>query len=117
LGKKKLIELLNKYKQYKDYENDFSFLNGINILREYKKLYKLNNWINEKEYIKVSKFLTKFENIKHIKTGAYIITKDEIENQYSINFKDFVKSRHSTRNFKNMSLKIEDISLIHLLIY
>ena len=111
-GKKKikpLIELLNKYKQYKDYENDFSFLNGINILREYKKLYKLNNWINEKEYIKVSKFLTKFENIKHIKTGAYIITKDEIENQYSINFKDFVKSRHSTRNFKNMSLKIEDI--------
>lgn len=111
-GKKKvksLIALLNKYIKYKHYKNNFSFLNGINILREYEKLYKSNNWTNEKEYKKVSKFLKKFKKIKYIKTGAYIISKKEIKNQYNINFKDFVKSRHSIRNFKNMSLKIEDI--------
>ena len=61
------------------------------------------------EYRIVSDFLKKFKSIKVIKSGAYILNKNQIKNQYNINFKNFVKSRHSIRNFKKMSLKIEDI--------
>ena len=106
---KHLIKLLNKYIKYKNHENNFSFINGINILREYNKLYILNHWTNVEEYRIVSDFLKKFKSIKVIKSGAYILNKNQIKNQYNINFKNFVKSRHSIRNFKKMSLKIEDI--------
>ena len=73
-----LIKLLNKYIKYKNHENNFSFINGINILREYNKLYKLNNWTNAEEYRLVSDFLKKLKSIKVIKTGAYILNKNQI---------------------------------------
>ena len=111
-GEKKiysLINLLKKYLKFFNYENDFSFINGINILREYKYVYKQNNWTKKKEYTMTSKFLKDFKNIKMIKTGAHIIEKEDIKKDYSINYKNFVKSRHSTRNYKKMKIKIEDI--------
>ena len=43
------------------------------------------------------------------KTGSYVLTKEELKNDYSIDYKKFIKSRHSLRNYKNERLKIEDI--------
>ena len=104
-----IIDLLKMQLNYKNYERFFSFINGINSLREYKKVYEEHNWTYRQEYKNVSEFLKDYENIKHQKTGAYILTKDELKNDYNIDYSKFIKSRHSTRNYKNMLLKIEDI--------
>ena len=111
-GEKKIetiIILLKKQQKFKNYERLFSFVNGINSLREYKKVYEKHKWTYKKEYKKVSEFLKEYENIKEQGTGAYILTKEELKNDYNIDYKKFIKSRHSTRNYKNIPLKIEDI--------
>ena len=111
-GEKKIetiIDLLKKQQKFKNYERLFSFINGINSLREYKKAYEENKWTYRKEYKKVSEFLKEYKNIKEQRTGAYILTKEELKNDYNIDYSKFIKSRHSTRNYKNMPLKMEDI--------
>ena len=37
------------------------------------------------------------------------MTKEELKNDYDIDYNKFIKLRHSTRNYKNMILQIEDI--------
>ena len=106
---KKIIGLLNKQLSFKNYERLFSFINGINSLREYKKVYKEHKWIHSPEYKEVSEFLAKYEKIIEQKTGAYVMTKEELKNDYDIDYNKFIKSRHSTRNYKNKALQIEDI--------
>ena len=111
-GKQKIkiiINLLKKQLSFENYEKLFSFINGINSLREYKKVYEEHKWTDNPEYKEVSKFLAKYEKIVAQKTGAYVITKEELKNDYDIDYDKFIKSRHSTRNYKNLSLKIEDI--------
>jgi hypothetical protein len=111
-GKKKIeiiINLLKAELKYENHEKDFSFINGINSLREYKKAYEQHKWTNEKEYKIVSEFLEKYKKIGKQRTGAYILTKEELRKDYSIDYKKFIKSRHSTRNYKNEVLKPEDI--------
>ena len=104
-----IIYLLKKETKYEKHEKLFSFINGINLLKEYKKIYELNNWTNHEEYKKVSKFLYKYHDIEIKKVGAYILNKVELEKDYKIDYKKFIKSRHSTRNYKNKELKKEDI--------
>lgn len=113
-GNTTIISLINSLKRdlkFKNYKDDFSFINGINILRSYKKEYKKNNWTDKMEYNKISLFLENFKNIKEQKVGPIIKTKNELKKDYNINYKRFLKSRHSTRNYKNMTLKKEDIEL------
>ena len=106
---KSLIKLLKKDLIYDNYPNDFSFINGINILREYIKIYKKNNWTNEIEYKKTSLFLKKFKNIKKQKVGAYLLNKEQLKNNYNIDYMNFVRSRHSIQNYQQLKLKSEDI--------
>jgi nitroreductase len=111
-GQKKIkiiINLLKKQINFNNYENLFSFIIGINSLREYKKIYEEHKWTDKLEYKEVSEFLIKYTKIKEQKTGAYILTKEELKSDYNIDYRKFIKSRHSTRNYKNMTLKIEDI--------
>ena len=111
-GKRKvhiIMDLLKKELKFKNHETDFSFINGINSLREYKKTYEDHKWTDTKEYKDVSKFLKDYTKIPDQKTGAYILTKEELKKDYDIDYKKFIKSRHSTRNYKNLDLKIEDI--------
>ena len=111
-GEKKtkiIINLLKKQLNFENYERLFSFINGINSLREFKKVYEEHNWTDKKEYKEVSDFLKEYKEIKKQKTGVYILTKEELKNDYDIDYEKFIKSRHSTRNYKNMTLKIEDI--------
>jgi len=105
----KIIELLEKQLSLENYERLFSFINGINSLRKYKKVYEENNWAAMSEYKIVSNFLAKYEKIKEQKTGSYILTKEELKQDYDINYKKFIKSRHSTRNYKSQQIEIEDI--------
>ena len=37
------------------------------------------------------------------------MTKEELKNDYDIDYYKYIKSRHSTRNYKNKDLQIEDI--------
>ena len=104
-----IISLLKNQIKFEDYEKFFSFITGINTLREYKKVYEEHKWIDKLEYKEVSEFLLNYTKIKEQKAGAYILTKEELENDYNIDYNKFIKSRHSTRNYKNMTLKIEDI--------
>ena len=111
-GKNKIriiIGLLKKQLSFENYERLFSFINGINSLREYKKVYEEHKWIDNPEYKEVSEFLEKYEKITEQKTGAYIMTKEELKIDYDIDYYKFIKSRHSTRNYKNIPLQIEDI--------
>jgi len=106
---KTIINILKSILKYDNYERHFYFINGINSLRKYKKTYEEYKWTNKTEYKEVSKFLNYYKNIEEQKTGAYILTKEELKNDYNIDYKKFIKSRHSTRNYKNAKLKIEDI--------
>ena len=104
-----IIDLMKKQTDFENYERLFSFINGINSLREYKKVYEEHKWTDNPEYKEVSEFLSNFGKIIDQKTGAYVMTKEELKNDYDINYKKFIKSRHSTRNYKNKRLKMEDI--------
>jgi len=106
---KKIIDLLKKQLGIQNYERLFSFINGINSLREYKKTYEKHKWTDKQEYKEVSEFLKSYEKIIDQKTGAFVMTKEELKKDYDIDYNKFIKSRHSTRNYKNITLKIEDI--------
>ncbi|KAG4097257.1 Nitroreductase [Neocallimastix lanati (nom. inval.)] len=106
---KAIIRILKAELKYNNHERHFYFINGINALREYKKIYEKYKWIKRSEYKIVSRFLKYYRYIEEQKTGAYILTKEELKNDYSIDYKKFIKSRHSTRNYKNLKLKFDDI--------
>jgi len=106
---KTIINLIKKYSIYQNYEKDFSFILGVNIIREYVKVYKENNWIKEKEYRITSEYIKNLPNIKTMKLSPYIIEKEELIKKYKINYLNFVKSRHSLRNYKKKKLKSKDI--------
>jgi len=60
-------------------------------------------------YQHISDFLNDFTNIPFQRAGAYVLTRKELEKDFKIDYKKFIKSRHSTRNYKNVELKAEDI--------
>ena len=66
-GKNKILSIINLLKislKYPNYENQFFFIDEINILREYKAIYEKHNWFEKNEYKKTIKFLKNFEYIK-----------------------------------------------------
>ena len=105
----KIFNYINLELKYENYESHFAFLIAINSLREYKKIYEEKKWTSTNTYKNVSKFLKNYDKIPEQKTGAYILTKEELEKDYNIDYKKFIKSRHSLRNYKNEKLRIEDI--------
>ena len=107
-----IINLLKRESKFDNYKNTFSFINGINSLREYKKIYEDHDWKGQDEYKKVSEFLKDYVDIEQQKAGAFILTKKELEKDYNIDYLKFVKSRHSTRNYKNEQIKLEDVKKV-----
>ena len=104
-----IMSLIKRESKYENYENKFAFINGINCLREDKKIYEEHNWINKDEYKKVDEFLKNYSKVENQKAGAYILTKKELQKDYEIDYLKFVKSRHSTRNYKNEPIKLDDV--------
>jgi len=104
-----IMSLIKRESKFENYRNTFAFINGINSLREYKKIYEEHGWKDKDEYKKVTEFLKNYTDVEEQKAGAYILTKKELEKDYNIDYLKFVKSRHSTRNYKHEPLKIEDV--------
>ena len=106
-----IISLIRKQSKFENFKNKFSFINGINSLRAYKKIYEEHGWTDKKEFKKVTDFLKQYTFVEKRKAGAYIYKKKELEKYYSIDYLKFIKSRHSTRNYRNEPLKLEDVKL------
>ena len=104
-----IMSLIRRESKFENYKNTFAFINGINSLREYKKIYENHGWTSKEEYKKVKNFLSNYTEVEQQKAGAYILTKKELEKDYNIDYLKFVKSRHSTRNYKNIPIKLEDV--------
>ena len=104
-----IMNLLKRESKFKNYKNTFAYINGVNSLREYKKIYENHGWTGKEEYKKVKNFLSNYTEVEQQKAGAYILTKKELEKDYNIDYLKFVKSRHSTRNYKNIPIKLEDV--------
>ena len=104
-----IIDLIKRQSKYEGFEKKFAYINGVNSLRAYKTIYEEHNWKDKNEYKTVTEFLKNYENVEKQKAGAYILTKKELESDYKIDYLKFVKSRHSTRNYKKEPLKIEDV--------
>ena len=111
-GKEKarnLMSLIKNQSKLENYKSLFSIINGVNTLREYKKIYEAHGWDNYEEYKKVKEFLKDYNDIEFQKAGAFILTKKELEIDYNIDYLKFIKSRHSTRNYKKQPIKSEDV--------
>ena len=104
-----IMSLIIRESKYHNFENKFVSINWINLFEEYKRVYEEHNWTNKEEYIKVNNFLKNYTKVENQKAGAYILTKKELQNDYEINYLKFVRSRHSTRNYKNEAIKLEDV--------
>ena len=104
-----ITNILRYIIKYENYENKFSFINGINILREYKRIYEVKNWTTKYEYLRIKLFLKNFTKIRNKKVGSYILTNEQLKRDYNFDYLKFIKSRHSTRNYKNNTIKLEDI--------
>ena len=103
-----IIKLLNPSKN-NNYENDISFINGKNHLEEYKKNNEEHNLKNKRKHKTVSNFLKEFKDNSKQKHDEYILSKEELQKDYSINYKKFKKSKHLIQNYNNQELKMEDI--------
>ena len=104
-----IINLIRRQSKFENFKNKFSFINGINSLRAYKNIYEEHGWTDKKEFKKVSDFLKQYTYVEQRKAGAYILTKKELEKFYNIDYLKFIKSRHSTRNYRNKPIKLEDV--------
>ena len=104
-----IMSLIRRESKFENYKDTFAFINGVNSLREYKKIYEDHGWKDKEEYKKVDEFLKNYTQVEQQKAGAYILTKKELEKDYNIDYLKFVKSRHSTRNYKNEPIKLDDV--------
>ncbi len=112
-GKEKINTLLNSLNQYYLHSNNkninsFAVELTISILNSYINFYKKNNWENKEEYNQVLNFLKSYKK-NNLLSGAHTIEKEKFIDNTKFDFFSFLKSRHSTRSFKNIPLKKEDI--------
>lgn len=106
-GKEKTEMLMNELRKYQKFNSDtsnFSFVVGINVLREYLKIYEENNWTSREEYSNVRKFIEDYKKVESINLESYILDKESIMNCASINYDKFLQSRHSIRSFAKKKL-------------
>ncbi len=104
-----LIKLIHDYESYGNYENDFDFVNAINVLRNYARFYETKKWTDTKEYKKVSDFLKNYSKIKKMNVGSFVLAKKDFEKDATIDYSRFLASRHSVREFSTKRLDEKDL--------
>lgn len=104
-----LMKLIQKYESYEDYDSDFAFINAINVLRGYISFYEKKNWEDAEEYGKVKAFLENYETIEKMNVGSFVLKKKDFEKDSEIDYRKFLASRHSVREFLPKRLKEEDL--------
>lgn len=116
---KTLMLLLDKYEKYENKDN-YYYQMGISCLNEYKTFFEKQNWQSTDEYFAVEQYLEK-KNLfitKPLNIGSSFINKNDIIKYSKINYENFLKSRHSTRNYSKKKLKDDDINMaINMAIY
>ncbi|MBR1801892.1 nitroreductase family protein [Candidatus Saccharibacteria bacterium] len=101
-----LIELIERYESNNFDTDDFAYIVGINILREYTEFYKKRGWQDTDEYIKVFNFLKTKEKIEKVNLATEYF---RYSNEKKIDYFEFVKSRHSIREFQSKKLHEKDV--------
>lgn len=104
-----LIKLIREYEAYGDYENDFDFVNAINVLRNYAKFYEEKKWTDAGEYEKVSEFLRNYSGVAKMNVGSFVLEKKDFEKVAAIDYRKFLASRHSVREFSTKKLDEKDL--------
>ncbi|MBP5511803.1 nitroreductase family protein [Candidatus Saccharibacteria bacterium] len=102
------MDLVKKYESFGSYENDFAYMNAINILRGYVNFYKEKGWTDTDEYKNVSLFIKQRKGINKINAGSFILRKKDFEKDAKIDFAKFLASRHSVREFKKAKINESD---------
>jgi len=110
-GKEKVKELMKLLDELRlENRDDYYIVMGVNALRSYCAFYREHNWTNTEEYINSSNFIKHYGDIKNLNVGKLAIHKQDILQNSNFYYNKFVSSRHSIRNFKNISLKKSDIN-------
>lgn len=104
-----LIKLIREYEAYGDYENDSDFVNAINVLRNYAKFYEEKKWTDAGEYEKVSEFLKDYSDVAKMNVGSFVLEKKDFEKDAAIDYRKFLASRHSVREFSTKKLDEKDL--------
>lgn len=110
-GKEKVSKIIRLLKKY-DVSNDknFSYNLALSILKEYLLIYEKNNWNEREEYKMVKLFLDNYTYEK-VSCGSQEISYKKIKEYSNIDYKSFLKSRHSVRNYSEKKLLQSDIDL------
>lgn len=104
-----LMKSIRDYESYGDYENDFDFVNVINVLRNYAKFYEAKKWTDSEEYKKVSEFLKDYSGVAKMNVGSFVLEKKDFEKDATIDYRKFLASRHSVREFSTKKLDEKDL--------
>lgn len=105
---KELMKQMCEYEEYGQADKDYAFICAINALRSYIKFYEARGWEDTDEYREVKKFLSNYSNIAEMNVGSFIVEKSVLEADSKIDYKKFLASRHSVREFSTKKLCDED---------
>ena len=110
-GIDKVNKLMSQIKEYEliGNKNDYPYVVTINCIRSYAKFYEENNWTDRNEYISSKSFIDKYQEIEYMNVGSQEINKNSFIDKANIDYKSFLESRHSIRDFANISLKDDDV--------
>ena len=104
-----LMNLINKYASYGKYKDEYDFVCSINVLRAYARFYEGKGWDDADEYKKVVEFLEAYKDVKKMDVGGRRLCKKDFEKDSRIDFKKFLASRHSVREYLKRPLSEKDI--------
>lgn len=101
-----IIDSIELYEK-KHWNKDFAFKYGISSIHAYCEYYEKRGWNKYPEYMKAKAFSSKHKNT--CKSGVFNIPREEILKGKKTNYKEFLQSRHSARNFSQKILKKQDV--------
>ena len=104
-----LMSLIKKYELEGGDRESFEYVNAVNTLRSYANFYKENNWEHCGELDKVEAFLRDYKNTPKMNAGRTTIKKSDFEKDASIDYKKFLASRHSVREYSPKIVSEKDI--------
>lgn len=109
-GIQKSNDIMNNIVLYEDnsWDKDYAYNIGVSILHEYRDFYLKNEWVDRAEFIKTNEFIK--ERPKTIDCGVKKIEKKDFITSAIIDYKDFLSSRHSFREFETRKISDEDMN-------
>ena len=110
-GKNVINELIKLIKEYESISSDYNFAYNLTLtgLNNYVNFYESKKWTEEKTYQMVKEFL-KFRTLDSKKeAGSIKYKKEELEQGMNFDYRSFLETRHSVRNFSNKKVKNKDL--------